>query len=326
MTIDASPAALRAPAHMRQGLIRSVPFTLTRAEDAPSGDGLTLEGYAAVFDQRTEIDSWEGSFVETIRKGAFRKTIRSQTPVMQFDHGRHPVIGSIPIGRIETLSEDDQGLYVRGRLTDNWLIAPVRDAIRDENVTGMSFRFDVVREEWRDNKGKLLKAGELDQLLWNPEERGPLERTLIELRVPELGPVVFPAYAGTSVSVRAAGMAGSILADRELRRDIQRALVADADTQLPEDEELREEIALAVLFPERADEPEETRESAPPERHPDEETERELEPDAPPEGHPSNSTDAPPDEGHPSPPNREQRQRYARLAYVTRNGVGKRYT
>jgi HK97 family phage prohead protease len=326
MTIDASPAALRAPAHMRQGLIRSVPFTVTRAEESAGGDGLTLEGYAAVFEQRTEIDSWEGTFVETIRKGAFRKTIRSQTPVMQFDHGRHPVIGSIPIGRIETLSEDDQGLYVRGRLTDNWLIQPVRDAIRDENVTGMSFRFDVVREEWRDNQGKLLKAGELDQLLWNPEERGPLERTLIELRVPELGPVVFPAYAGTSVSVRAAGMAGSILADRELRRDIQRALVADADAELPEDEELREEIALAVLFPERADEHEETSESAPPEGHPDEDLERELEPDAPPEGHPSNSTDAPPAEGHPSPPNREQRQKYARLAYVTRNGVGKRYT
>lgn len=334
MTIDASPAALRAPAHMRQGLIRSVPFTVTRAEETDDGDGLTLKGYAAVFGQRTEIDSWEGTFVETIRKGAFRKTIRSQTPVMQFDHGRHPVIGSIPIGRIESLAEDDNGLLVHGRLTDNWLIQPVRDAIRDKNVTGMSFRFDVVREEWRDNQGKLLKAGELDQLLWNPEDRGPLERTLIELRVPELGPVVFPAYAGTSVSVRAAGMAHGILADRALHRDIQRSLSADVedieDIDIPDEDELRAEIAAAVLFPDEAEQDSErsseTSPPAPPEGHPDEDGERQLASDAPTEGHPSNSNDAPPDEGHPSPPTREQRQKYARLAYVTLNGVGKRYT
>lgn len=337
MTITDSPNAptLRAPAHMRLNLIRSAPFTLTR-EAGDDGDGLTLDGYAAVFDQRTEIDSWEGSFVETIRKGAFRKTIRQNTPVMQFDHGRHPVIGSIPIGTIESLSEDDAGLYVRGRLTDNWLIQPVRDAIANKTVKGMSFRFDVVREEWRDNQGRLLKAGELEQLLWNPEDRGPLERTLIELRVPELGPVVFPAYAGTSVSVRAADYARTVLSDRSLRRDVQRALIADAveAETIEVADDLRPEVARQILFPQRSlssvdldDEDPEDPPVAPLDEHPTEEPERELEPtDAPPTGHPSESTDAPPAEGHPSPSHdQEQRKRYARLAYVTRNGVGKRY-
>ena len=52
-----------------QDLFRSVEF---RAE--PSADGLTLEGYAAVFNAETVINSWEGNFREQIAKGAFART------------------------------------------------------------------------------------------------------------------------------------------------------------------------------------------------------------------------------------------------------------
>jgi HK97 family phage prohead protease len=149
-------------------LERSAPFSFQRADDDAEGDGRSLTGYAAVFGQDTEIDSWEGRFTETIRKGAFRKTIRESTPVMQFDHGRHPLIGSLPIGSITDLREDDQGLYVEGRITDNWLMQPVRDAIAEKTVNGMSFRFEVVREEWRDVNGKLVKPEEVLDLLWMP--------------------------------------------------------------------------------------------------------------------------------------------------------------
>lgn len=318
------------------GLCRSVEFTLTRAADEPS-DGLTLEGYAAVFDQRTAIDSWEGSFVETIRRGAFRKTIRERTPVMQFDHGRHPLVGSIPIGRIAQLREDEQGLYVSARLSDNWLVQPVREAIAEGAVDGMSFRFEVVRQEWRDANGKkLTDPDEISRLLWDAGDRGPLERTLIELRVQELGPVVFPAYEGTSVGVRAADVAGTILRDRDLQRDVRRALAADLPASLeadvPDDPELRNEIARAVLFnqtsSETADEAEpdedvEERDDAP-------DTSTTSTTDAPPAPEaPVVTQDAPPapsgSTGHPSLPDRDARLKYARLAYVTRNSVGKKY-
>lgn len=302
-------------------LCRSVQFTLTRSADS-GGDGLTLEGYAAVFGQDTEIDSWEGAFVETIRRGAFKKSIRENTPVMQFDHGRHPLIGSIPIGAITDLREDDQGLYVAARISNNWLMQPLRDAIAEGSIDGMSFRFGVIREEWRDNAGKLIQAGDLQELLWNPGDRGPLQRTLIELRVPELGPVVFPAYAGTSVSVRAAGIAETIQTDGELRREIRGALVGDRrSTEAPDDPDLRREVARAVLFPT-------TTPAAPltPE-HPAEETEARqgIDTDAPPDRHPSSTEepDAPLAPEHPSHTDRAARQKYARLAYVTREGVGK---
>lgn len=284
-------------------LTRSAPFSFQRADDEEAdGDGRTLRGYAAVFGQATEIDSWEGTFTETIRKGAFRKTIRESTPVLQFDHGRHPLIGSLPIGSIADLREDDEGLYVEARITDNWLMAPVRDAIAEKTVNGMSFRFEVVREQWRDAHGKVLREDEIGQLLWNPGDRGPLERELVELKCRELGPVVFPAYAGTSVSVRARDVADGVAADEGLTRQIRASLARDAGTpQIPDDPELRREVAAALLYPAERRQPSAGPASAVPSVRPAAPT---AVPGAPLEReHPPtlSTTDAPPADGHPSP-------------------------
>jgi HK97 family phage major capsid protein/HK97 family phage prohead protease len=172
---------------MSEHATRMVPFEVTRASD----DGLTFEGYAAVWDSPTLIDSWEGRFAERIARGAFKKTITERTPVLQFDHGTHPLIGSIPLGSITTLREDDKGLFVRARLSDNWLIQPVRDAIRDGAVNGMSFRFRAIRDEHDDDAEWARTFGD--------DVPG---RTLLEVAMPELGPVVFPAYEATEAGVR----------------------------------------------------------------------------------------------------------------------------
>jgi len=242
---------------VKEGLERSVPFLIRADESASEGDGLTLTGHAAVFNQETVIDSWEGSFVESISPGAFRKTVRERTPVLQFDHGRHPLVGSIPIGSIETLREDEEGLFVEGRLADNWLIQPVREAIENRSIKGMSFRFDVIREKWEDNAGKEIKdPDELRRLLWGYEgdDRLPLKRTLKELRVHELGPVVFPAYTGTSVDVRSREIAQTVLNDSELVREVRSALALEKDVKgINPDEELRREVAKALLFGMRVD-------------------------------------------------------------------------
>ena len=63
-----------------------VPMSEFRVADDDTGDGMTLIGYAARFDTPTLIASWEGEFEETIRRGAFAKTIaergsRNQGPV-----------------------------------------------------------------------------------------------------------------------------------------------------------------------------------------------------------------------------------------------------
>jgi HK97 family phage prohead protease len=207
-------------------LSRSVPFEIRDAGDG-EGDGLTLDGYGAVFSSPTRIDSWEGTFDEEIARGAFKKSLQERTPVLQFDHGRHPMVGSIPLGSFETLSEDESGLHVVARLHDNWLVQPVRDAIKSKAIPGMSFRFSVVKDEWRDATGKLVKPDDVERLLWASDSTNPdtiLKRTLKEVRLYEVGPVVFPAYADTSVGVRSAEIL-TFLSDPQARAELARALV-----------------------------------------------------------------------------------------------------
>lgn len=226
---------------VRTDLCRLMPFTMrdgVGSGDDDAGDGLTIDGYATVYGRDLAagedpsagagwafIDSWEGTFWERFRFGAFRKALRDKLPRMQFDHGRHPLLGSLPLGRWESVDEEqDAGLHTVGRLSDNWLIEPFRDAIRDGAVDGMSIRFESVREEWRDVDGKVIRDDEeLVHLLYRPDERGPLRRTITESMLPEAGPVVWPAYEATSVGVR------SVTIDLgRLRDPAQRALLARA--------------------------------------------------------------------------------------------------
>jgi len=189
----------------RETLERSVSFEIRAAED--NADGLTLVGYAATFDNTTRIDNWEGTFDEKIARGAFKRSINARTPVLQFEHGRHPLLGSMPLGTITKLREDDHGLYVEARLADNWLIQPVRDAIASGAIDGMSFRFQVIKESWNDAAGPI-----------------PV-RTLEEVKLMELGPVVFPAYESTTVGIRSASLDELFELPSSDREAIARALV-----------------------------------------------------------------------------------------------------
>ena len=201
-----------------QDLLRTAPFALRSGDEArDDGDGLTLDGYGAVFNRVTVIDSWEGRFKEQLASGSMKKSFRELTPRIQFDHGRHPLIGSIPIARFEDgyPREDvdpslapDGGAHVVARLHDNWLVQPVREAIASGSIDGMSFRFGVLREEWHDATGKrITKEEDLHEALrrtWYEEvpDEELILRTLKEVRVSEIGPVVWPAYDDTSVGVR----------------------------------------------------------------------------------------------------------------------------
>jgi HK97 family phage prohead protease len=157
-------------------LTRAVTFE-TRASD----DGFTLEGYGAVFDSPTEINSWEGNFEERIAPGAFAKTLQERKPVVQFDHGHDIATGSVPIAAIEDIREDKLGLFVRARMFDNPRVEPIRQAIAGGAIDGMSFRFSVTDDEWSSDQS---------------------ERTIRSVKLHEVGPVTFPAYAEASTGVR----------------------------------------------------------------------------------------------------------------------------
>jgi hypothetical protein len=72
-------------------------------------------------------------------------------------------------------------------MIDNWLVSPVTDAIREKAITGMSFRFASVKENWHPRTSSAPRLCER-----------------LEVNVAELGPVVSPAYVETSATVRTA--------------------------------------------------------------------------------------------------------------------------
>jgi uncharacterized protein len=252
MTI--TPARIeRAAVPPREDLSRMAPFGLVRAAaDDPADDGRTLDGWAAVFNRETIIDSWEGRFREKLSPGSMKKSFRENPPRIQFDHGRHPMVGSIPIASLRSIAEDtdpdlapDGGAHVIGRLHDNWLVEPVRDAIASGSISGMSFRFSVVRENWYDADGKQIRD---DDTLYEALRRTWVEdvpddelllRDLREVRVPELGPVVWPAYEATAVDVRSKSVVVDLgrLDDPEQRKALARAVfLADAAERMAGDD------------------------------------------------------------------------------------------
>lgn len=228
--------------------VREAPFALRSEDDGEESDGRTLDGYGAVFNRETIIDSWEGKFREKIAPGSMRRSFRETPPKIQFDHGHHPLIGSIPIAELRSITEDSDpdlapegGAHVIGRIFDNWLMEPVRDAIAAKAINGMSFRFSVVREQWEWPDGRVIK--DEDELMlelrrtWYEEvpDDELLVRTLKELKVPEVGPVTWPAYADTTVSVRSKVIDLGRLDDPEQRKLLATAVfmvdTADQDPQ-----------------------------------------------------------------------------------------------
>jgi len=224
----------KASAVERAGLSGAAQFK-TRAEGEGTGDGLTLSGVAAVFNKPTIINSWEGHFREQLANGSWRKTLREMTPVMQFDHGEHASIGSLPIGYYTRTAEENDGVAVEGRLFKAPIFEPVREGIAAQAIRGMSFRFEVIRDKWVTPDGKVLRDNEeiLRAIYTTPidaDEGELMTRTIQEVRVPEMGPVVFPAYAETSVDVRSR----AVVIDLGGTREAQISQLKRAQDQLAE--------------------------------------------------------------------------------------------
>lgn len=190
---------------------RAVPDICVRAFDfdlrSRGGDGRTLEGYVAVFGATARIADRGGDFEEEIHPGAFDASLTRGFPVMQFDHGKDPRVGSVPIGVYDTFEPDHKGYFVRGKLFDNSVVEPVRQAIVGGAIKGMSWRMQVPDNGQR----------------WNRRHGGVDKRDIVEANVPEAGPVVFAAYDATSVTIR------SILAgmSEEERAALVRELAAE---------------------------------------------------------------------------------------------------
>jgi HK97 family phage prohead protease len=173
-------------------------------------DGLTLEGYAAVFNLRSLPMSFSNVgggrvFREVIQPGAFTRSLNAKPDLtLRYQHD----LKQLPLARTKSgtleLDQDERGLRVKATLPDNEWGRPVRDAIARGDISGMSFRFAAPTEKWEQTEGG-----------W--------ERHLSEVKLgAEVSITDYPAYPDTSVMVR--HLAEEIEAEPDELADAFRAL------------------------------------------------------------------------------------------------------
>jgi len=151
---------------------------------AESGDGMTLTGYAALF------NSWSedlGGFREQIAPGAFKRSLKARNDIkMLWNHETGEVLGSTRSGTLR-LTEDERGLRVEASLPDTQRGRDAKILIERGDVSGFSFGFSVA------------ERGDT----WNSEGN---ERTLKSVRLFEVSLTPFPAYTATNGTASVRGI------------------------------------------------------------------------------------------------------------------------
>lgn len=164
-----------------------------RAED---GQPSRLAGHAAVFNSLS-VDL--GGFRERIEPGAFAATIAEDDIRALFNHNPDFVLGRNVAGTLR-LAEDDRGLAIGIDLPDTQAARDLSVSIERGDITGMSFGFRTISDQWEMQDGDAV-------------------RTLLAVKLFDVSPVTFPAYPETDVAVR------SLEAWKEQDEEARRAAV-----------------------------------------------------------------------------------------------------
>ena len=148
-----------------------------RTMEVRASDDMVLEGYAATFNDITDL----GYFREQIATTAFDSVLSDDVRYL-LNHDGLPLARTTN-GTLE-LSVDDHGLFTRATLSDTQTSRDVYAAVKRGDISEMSFAFTVAEEQV--NKAENL-------------------RTVTKVaRLFDVSPVTYPAYPTTSISARSA--------------------------------------------------------------------------------------------------------------------------
>lgn len=171
-------------------------------------DGMHLEGYAAIFNSRSQN---LGGFTEMIEPGAFRASLRARNDIkFLWNHDTGAVLGSTRAKTL-TLTEDERGLKVSAILPNTTLGRDIRELVSRGDITGFSFGFSMPArggDSWSDDG---------------------TQRTLKAVRLHEVSLVSFPAYEATNGTATVRGLA--LIAERA---SVDADALADALLKLEE--------------------------------------------------------------------------------------------
>ncbi|BAU28966.1 prohead peptidase [Aneurinibacillus soli] len=201
-------------------------FTLSNIEVRMEGEAgaPTVSGDVVMFEQLS-VPLW--GFREKVRKGAFDKSLRKSIIKALWNHNSDLVLGSTK-NRTLRLWEDDMALRFELDLPNTTWGKDAAESIRRGDVDGVSFGFEVVKDEW------------------DYDDPSDVIRTLIEVNLYEISPTPFPAYPDSSVDMRSAKRTFErFTASRDAEN--QEAAKEEQEQRKQKFDAMRKRIALAEM-------------------------------------------------------------------------------
>ena len=147
----------------------------TRTMEMRAAKPMVLEGYAALFDEETDL----GAFREKIARGAFDDVLDNDVRLL-VDHNPPPLARTTN-GTLK-LSVDDRGLKYRAELVDTQAARDLYQMVKRGDINQSSFAFTIEEQEY-DSEKELRTVTKVAQLF-------------------DVAPVCFAAYENTDVSAR----------------------------------------------------------------------------------------------------------------------------
>lgn len=177
------------------------------------GTKLMAVGYAAKFNS---YSSNLGGFVEQIAPGTFTKTIQEADIRALFNHDPNMILGRNKSGTLR-LEEDGTGLAYEIDLPDTTLGRDLATLLERGDVSGSSFGFRTLDEEWGETPTGF-----------------PL-RTLKAVALRDISPVVYPAYVDSESALRSLAEARSLdlasLIEAARKNELQTVLRSEAEQE-----------------------------------------------------------------------------------------------
>jgi uncharacterized protein len=165
----------------------------------------TISGYAVKWEMKSHTMGYWRRFKEQFKRGAFTDSLTADDQLALWSHDYSQVLGRTKNGTLR-LFEDDIGLRFELELPNTTLGNDAYETIKRGDVDGVSFGFQMQKEEWDET------------------DRDNIIRSVIKAKLVEISPVAFPAYPDSQVSARSKDPYKEFVEERE-KRDLRKKLI-----------------------------------------------------------------------------------------------------